>query len=131
MASIRDVVLTARSILTGDAALTALVPAAKITFGNSPQKDAKPRIVIEVARTEYAPTFYDDSKVRTYTVEYAVYSDSVDECTNIMDAVRGAVAANQVEPNPLDFDIRLIDESLQAEVDGVLLGVVSATFQTS
>jgi len=54
-----------------------------------------------------------------------VYSKSVDTCTAIMDEVRQALDTYQSS----DFAVRVTDESFQAEVDNVLLGVVVATFQ--
>lgn len=123
--TLRNAILEARAALTGAPALTALVPERSITFGNSPQKDLMPRIVIEVSGAEYDATFTQSRKVQTFTVEYAVYSKSVDTCTAIMDEVRQALDTYQSS----DFAVRVTDESFQAEVDNVLLGVVVATFQ--
>lgn len=123
--TLRNAILEARAALTGATALTDLVPERSITFGNSPQKDLMPRIVIEVSSAEYEATFTQSRKVQTFTVEYAVYSKSVDTCTAIMDEVRQALDTYQSS----DFSVRVTDESFQAEVDNVLLGVVVATFQ--
>lgn len=123
--TLRNAILEARAALTGATALTDLVPERNITFGNSPQKDRMPRIVIEVSSAEYEATFTQSRKVQTFTVEYAVYSKSVDTCTAIMDEVRQALDTYQSS----DFAVRVTDESFQAEVDNVLLGVVVATFQ--
>jgi len=123
--TLRNAILEARAALTGATALTDLVPERSITFGNSPQKDRMPRIVIEVSGAEYDATFTQSRKVQTFTVEYAVYSKSVDTCTAIMDEVRQALDTYQSS----DFAVRVTDESFQAEVDNVLLGVVVATFQ--
>ena len=122
--TLRNAILEARAALTGATALTDLVPERNITFGNSPQKDRMPRIVIEVSSAEYAATFTQSRKVQTFTVEYAVYSKSVDTCTAIMDEVRQALDTYQSS----DFAVRVTDESFQAEVDNILLGVVVATF---
>lgn len=123
--SLRDAILEARTAITTNVHVTDLVPARNITFGNSPQKDLLPRIVIEVSSAEYEATFTQSRKVQTFTVEYAVYSDSVDQCTAIMDAIRNALDFNQSSA----FAVRTTDESFQAEVDNVLLGVIVATFQ--
>ena len=131
MSGIKDVVKAARLILTEDGDVTDLVPESKISFGNSPQKTAKPRIVIEVSGTTYSPTFYNDREAKTYTIDYAVYSDSVGQCATIMEAVQAAIAQYPEPSAQVPWTIRLVDETFQAEVDGVLVGVVSATFQTS
>lgn len=123
--TLRNAILEARAALTGVTAVTDLVPARNITFGNSPQKDTMPRIVIEVSSAEYDATFTQSRKVQTFTVEYAVYSDSVDTCTAIMDEVRLALDSYTSSA----FAVRVTDESFQAEVDNVLLGVVVSTFQ--
>ena len=123
--TLRNAILEARAALTSNADLTALVPVAQITYGNSPQKDVMPRIVIEASGTEYDATFMASRKVQTFTLEYAVYSDSVDACTNIMDKMRDALDIYDSS----EFSIRVTDESFQAEVDGTLVGVVVATFQ--
>lgn len=123
--TLRNAILEARAVLTSYADLTALVPVAQITYGNSPQKDVMPRIVIEASGTEYDATFMASRKVQTFTLDYAVYSNSVDECTNIMDKMRDALDIYDSS----EFSIRVTDESFQAEVDGTLVGVVVATFQ--
>lgn len=123
--TLRNAILEARAVLTSYADLTALVPVAQITYGNSPQKDVMPRIVIEASGTEYDATFMASRKVQTFTLDYAVYSDSVDACTNIMDKMRDALDIYDSS----EFSIRVTDESFQAEVDGTLVGVVVATFQ--
>ena len=123
--TLRNAILEARAALTGATAVTDLVPERNITFGNSPQKDTMPRIVIEVSSAEYDATFTQSRKVQTFTVEYAVYSDSVDTCTAIMDEVRLALDGYTSSA----FAVRVTDESFQAEVDNVLLGVVVSTFQ--
>lgn len=123
--TLRNAILEARAALTSHADLTALVPVAQITYGNSPQKDVMPRIVIEASGTEYDATFMASRKVQTFTLDYAVYSNSVDECTNIMDKMRDALDIYDSS----EFSIRVTDESFQAEVDGTLVGVVVATFQ--
>ncbi len=123
--TLRNAILEARAALTGVTAVTDLVPERNITFGNSPQKDTMPRIVIEVSSAEYDATYTQSRKVQTFTVEYAVYSKSVDTCTAIMDEVRHALDAYTSSA----FSVRVTDESFQAELDNVLLGVVVATFQ--
>ena len=131
--SISDLVKMARHVIATDTQSTVpdVVPAQRITYGNSPQKQQKPRIVLEVAGTTYTPTFDDDRKVKTFTVDYAVYSDSVAQCTDVMARIQTVIRQHEVPSNGLGFDVRLTDETLQAEVDGVLVGVVQATFQTS
>ena len=123
--TLRQAIIEARKALTDSADVIALVGDLKITFGNSRQADPNPRIVIEVSGSEYTPTFLQSRKVQTFTVEYACYSDSVDECTQIMDAVRVALDTYVSS----DFSVRVSDESFQADVDNNLLGVVVATFQ--
>ena len=131
--SISDLVKMARHVIATDTQSTVpdVVPAQRITYGNSPQKQQKPRIVLEVSGTTYTPTFDDDRKVKTFTVDYAVYSDSVAQCTDVMARIQTVIRQHEVPSNGLGFDVRLTDETLQAEVDGVLVGVVQATFQTS
>ncbi len=131
--SISDLVKMARHVIATDTQSTVpdVVPAQRITYGNSPQKQQKPRIVLEVSGTTYTPTFDDDRKVKTFTVDYAVYSDSVAQCTDVMERIQTVIRQHEVPSNGLGFDVRLTDETLQAEVDGVLVGVVQATFQTS
>ena len=131
MSGIKDVVKAARLILTEDGDVTDLVPESKISFGNSPQKAVKPRIVIEVSGTTYSPTFYNDREAKTYTIDYAIYSNSVGQCATIMETVQAAIASYPQPSVQVPWTIRLVDETFQAEVDGVLVGVVSATFQTS
>lgn len=133
--SISDLVKMARHVVATDtqSTVTDVVPAQRISYGNSPQKQQKPRIVLEVSGTTYTPTFDDDRKVKTFTVDYAVYSDSVSQCTDIMERIQTVLLQHETgaSNNGLGFDIRMTDETLQAEVDGVLVGVVQATFQTS
>ena len=123
--TLRDAIKEARAAMLASSAVTSLVGDLKITFGNSRQADVNPRIVIEVSGAEYTPTFLQSRKVQTFTVEYACYSESVDECTQIMDAVREALDTYTSS----DFAVRVADESFQADVDNTLLGVVVATFQ--
>lgn len=123
--TLRDAIKEARAAIVASSAVTSLVGDLKITFGNSRQADPNPRIVIEVSGSEYTPTFLQSRKVQTFTVEYACYSNSVDECTQIMDAVRVALDTYVSS----DFSVRVSDESFQADVDNNLLGVVVATFQ--
>lgn len=123
--TLRDAIKEARAAMLASSAVTSLVGDLKITFGNSRQADTNPRIVIEVSGAEYTPTFLQSRKVQTFTVEYACYSESVDECTQIMDAVREALDTYVSS----DFAVRVADESFQADVDNTLLGVVVATFQ--
>ena len=133
--TISDLVKMARHVIATEGLSTVkdVVPANRISYGNSPQKTVTPRIVLEVSGTTYSPTFDDDRKVRTYTVDYAVYSKSVAECTDIMERIQTVIRQHETGAanNGLGFDVRLTDETLQAEVDGVLVGVVQATFQTS
>ena len=130
--NISDLVKMARHVIATDtqSTVTEVVPAQRISYGNSPQKQQKPRIVLEVSGTTYTPTFDDDRKVKTFTVDYAVYSDSVAQCTDVMERIQTVIRQHEVPSNGLGFDVRLTDETLQAEVDGVLVGVVQATFQT-
>ena len=127
MATLRNAILEARQALTDYADLTQLVPEGQITFGNSPQKDVMPRIVIEVAGVDYEPTFYNDREQKIYIINYAVFSTQVDQCTQILDELRLALDAYTSQ----QFETRITDETFSATVDGVLVGVVEATFTNS
>lgn len=124
MATLRQAIIDARNALVNYTPLTDLISADKITFGNSPQKDAMPRIVLEVSGVEYQPTFDEARKVQVFQMDFGVYSKTVDQCTAIMDEVRYALEAY----TSADFSIRLVDETFQADVDNNLFGVIFAEF---
>ena len=95
--TISDLVKMARHVIATEGLSTVkdVVPANRISYGNSPQKTVTPRIVLEVSGTTYSPTFDDDRKVRTYTVDYAVYSKSVAECTDIMERIQTVIRQHE------------------------------------
>jgi hypothetical protein len=127
MATLRNAIADARTALINYTPLTDLISADKITFGNSPQKDVMPRIVIEVSGVEYQPTFKEARKSQVFQMDFGVYAKSVDQCTAIMDEVRYALEAY----TSADFAIRLVDETFQADVDNNMFGVIFAEFTDS
>ena len=127
MATLRQAIIDGRNALVNYTPLTDLISADKITFGNSPQKETMPRIVLEVSGVEYTPTFNEARKAQVFQMDFGVYSKTVDQCTAIMDEVRYALEAY----TSADFSIRLVDETFQADVDNNLFGVIFAEFTDS
>ena len=117
----------ARSILTSNNSVTALVAASKISFSQRPQGDQLPGIVMNLGTVEYQPVFGNATALTTYRVDYLTYGSSAQSTAQIHEAVKAAVLAYSSD----DFTIRLFDESYFVDVDMTHRATLSSTFEYS
>lgn len=96
----------ARYILANDAAVTALVPSARILVGDVPVSTQIPAIAVRhVSGIERnTVSMSEASRFRTDRVQVTVYARTYASKDAILDAVRDALSPNRGTVNGLDVD---------------------------
>ena len=125
--SLSTLIPEARSVLTSNSALTALVPASNISFSQRSQGQQLPGIIMNIGTVEYEPTMVNAQATTTYRVDYVSYSDTAEVTSEIHEAVKAAVIAASSN----NFIIRLFDEDYFVDVDFVHRSRVMVTFEVS
>jgi archaellin len=125
--SLETLVPEARSALTGNSALTALVPANRITFARRPQGDVRPGIAIDLGPVEYTPSTTNPTAVITYRVDYLIYGDTAAQTTAIHEKVKSAIES----ATSSTFYLRIFDEDYFVDVDDVHRSRVMVNYEVS